>query len=331
MKMLRRLRYWLRHRRIEAELAEEIEFHRSLLPPQEAARAMGNSTRMREESRAVWIWPWLESVWQDAAYAIRNLRRQPGFTLVALLALASAIGVNTSLFTVFNALALRPWPVKDPGRMVNIFRRERADIAGFSLPEYRYFAAHSKTFAGMIAMRSGQNLKVDEQRTGCSWVSGNFFSVLGVQMQHGRGFRPDEDLLDSPQAVVVLRYPLWRDRFGSDPGIVGKQIRLEGVPFTVVGVTSEEFTGTSPERVDLWIPFAAAPLLQPHESWVKDLLRNPDDCCSNVSGRLAPGIAREQARAEIAVLSRQFRSEVRQENNEILLTGTAFFNSRRRR
>src|SRR5207302_8277358 len=98
--------------------------------------------RMREESRAVWIWPWLESVGQDVRYAIRNLRRQPGFTLVALLALGSGIGVNTSLFTVFNALALRPWPVKDSSRVVNVFRKEsvsakgaaRADIAGFSGP-----------------------------------------------------------------------------------------------------------------------------------------------------------------------------------------------------
>src|SRR5260370_31992497 len=226
MKLLRRLRYWFRQDRIDAELAEEMDFHRSLLAPEEAARAMGNTTRMREDSRAVWIWPWLESVGQDVTYTVRNVRGQPGFTLVALVALASAIGVNTSLFTVFNALALRPWPVKDPGRIVNVFRRYRADIGGFSLAEFRYLSTHTTTFAGMIAMRSAHNVTLEEQRTGCSWVSGNFFSVLGVQMQHGRGFIPEEDLVDAPQPVAVLRYAIWPSLVGSDPAVVRTQTRI---------------------------------------------------------------------------------------------------------
>jgi macrolide transport system ATP-binding/permease protein len=340
MRLLRRIGYWLRHGRHEAGLAEEMEFHRSMtqrdleqqgLTPKDAAHAvrrqLGNVTLMREESRAVWIWPWLESVWQDATYAVRNLRRKPGFTLVAVLALASAIGVNTSLFTVFNAVALRPWPVKDPGRVVNVFRGTRGDIKGFSLAEFRYLAGHTKTFTGIVALREGRILKLDRQKTESAWVSGNFFRVIGAEIQYGRGFLPDEDLVEAPQPVAVLSDSVWRNRFAADPSIVGQKILLEEVPFTIVGVASSEFTGTSPAPIGVWIPLASATLLEPHQSWVKDLLLEPGECCSNVAGRLAPGVSRQQAQAELTVLNHQFASQFKQESDNILLTGTALFDS----
>src|SRR5689334_22292472 len=112
MKLLRRLQYFQNRSRLDAELAEEMEFHRSMLAAADphARAAMGNVTLAREASRGVWIWPRLESVLQDLAYAARNFRRQPGFAAVAVVVLALAIGLNTSLFTVFNAVALRPWP-----------------------------------------------------------------------------------------------------------------------------------------------------------------------------------------------------------------------------
>src|SRR5579864_8992538 len=118
MKLLRRLRYWLHARQNQAELAEEMEFHGEMLG---GSAAMGNATLAREDARAVWIWPWLESVMQDLRYAFRNLRAHPGFTSIAILALGCAIGLNTSFFTVFEAVALRPWPVKDARRIVRIF------------------------------------------------------------------------------------------------------------------------------------------------------------------------------------------------------------------
>src|SRR5258706_10306066 len=156
VKFLRRLHYLFHRRRIDAELAEEMEFHRARkqrqleeagLPSAEAAhsarRALGNITLAREDAQGMWIGPWLDSVAQDVTYAFRNLRRQPGFALVAIATLASAIGLNTSLFNVFNAIAFRPWPVEDPGRMVQIFNMNRDDLLsraggqpyGFSLAE----------------------------------------------------------------------------------------------------------------------------------------------------------------------------------------------------
>src|SRR5947207_1805076 len=114
-KLLRRLLFWLHHGKMDAELAEEMEFHRAMLADRgRADTAMGNTTLAREDARGVWIWPWLESLRQDAVYGVRTMRREPGFTITALLALGSAIGLNTSLFTIFNGVALRPWPIHDP-------------------------------------------------------------------------------------------------------------------------------------------------------------------------------------------------------------------------
>src|ERR1019366_9653611 len=132
--LLRRAWYLLRQRRAEDDLAEEMDFHRMMqarefeargVDPDEARfaaqREMGNTTRAREDARAEWIWPWLDSVWQDAAYAARNLRRQPGFTAVVLLVLSTMIGLHTTLVTVLAGVLLRPWPgIVDPSRVVSI-------------------------------------------------------------------------------------------------------------------------------------------------------------------------------------------------------------------
>src|SRR5690242_12345719 len=133
-KLLRRMKYWAGSRRRTAELAEEMEFHRAMSEETRGGgrRSMGNLTLAMEDARGVWIWPWLESIWQDLAYGVRGMRRQPGFTVVALATLGSTIGINTSLFTAFNAIAMRPMPVKDPARVVNIFRLAGKNPSGFS-------------------------------------------------------------------------------------------------------------------------------------------------------------------------------------------------------
>jgi hypothetical protein len=201
---VRRLQYWIHWRQTNADLAEELEFHRALkisemeqsgLAPTEAgfasSRELGNVTVALEDARAVWIWPWLESILQDVAYGIRNLRRQPGFTIVALAALGSAIGLNTSLFTAFNAIALRPWPVRDPGRVVNIYSVNShapqgfSNHGGFSLAEYRYVSDRAKSLSGIIAIRGSAALKLDGNKTVVSYVSGNFFRALEMRSSVG--------------------------------------------------------------------------------------------------------------------------------------------------
>ena len=326
MKILRRIRCLLRQRQMEQDLAEEIEFH---LRMSGEPRDLGNITQSREDARAVWIWPWLQSVWQDVNYALRSLRKQPGFTLVALLALGTAIGLNTSFFTVFNAVALRPLPVKDPSRVALVFQTNRDGRSyGFSIPEYRFLSANARQLAGMVVTRDEVTRLGFEpvgQWTRFSFVSGDYFGVLGVRMQLGRGFLPEEDRAGAPEPVAVLSYRLWRDHFGSDAQIVGKQIRMGEIPFTVVGVASEEFVGLEPEN--LWVPLAALTVLDGQDSFGLRLLTKPDVCCSSVIARLAPGATRESAAAELDALSRQYLQQFKLESAAVLVTGTTFFSN----
>jgi predicted permease len=291
---------------------------------------MGNITLMWEDARAVWIWPWLQSIWQDLAYAARGFHRQPGFTLIAIVALACATGLNTSLFTVFNAVALRPWAVKDPGRMVKVFRfLEKAPIgsdrySGFSPAELRYIEQNSKTMSGMILTRGEGGLHLENARVRAEYVTGSFFEVLGVAMEQGRGFRRDEDRVDTPEGVAVLSYAAWQNLFGGDPGIISRRVTLEEVPFTIIGVASRDFTGVTGDRTDLWIPLASMVLLRPNDPWTNQFLREPTACCGDAAGRLAPGVTREQARAELSVLAAGFGRQLREDVSGVVLTGTPF-------
>lgn len=332
MKLLRRISYWLHRKQRDAELAEELAFHRAM-----AQSPIGNTTLTREDARAVWIWPWLESVMQDLRYAIRNLRRQPGFTAIALMSLSAAIGLNTSLFTVYDAIAWRMWSVRDPAHVFKIMAPEPpiGRLVGLSLAEFRYFAGHSKSVSSFIAASDG-HVHLAYERPGevthGLFVSANYFDMLGGPLQYGRGFRSDEDILDAPQTVVILSYAVWRDHYGSDPAVLGSKITVDDVPFTIVGITQEDFTGTSSGREDVYMPLAAMQSLRPRDQSTRDFLRSPDHCCSAISGRLASGFTRAQAAAELNVLSRQFATVEKRDPDQITLldpTILAGFDKRR--
>ena len=334
-KLLRRIQYLFRRNRIEADLAEEMEFHRTLLARDfsgdraAASRAWGNTTLAREDARAVWLGPWLESFWRDLAYGVRGLWRERGFTVVALSALAVAIGLNTALFTVFNSIALRPWPVKDPGRVVNVARFVRdgpfaGNPEGFGVVEWRYLADHSKAFTGLLLTRNGERVQMDSRPLSLTWVTGSYFSVLGVEMVRGRGFLPEEDRPLAPEAVAVLNYVTWRNQFGGDPSIVGRSVRLDEIPFTIVGVAPESFAGTDPNRADFWSPLSARRVLRPHDADVLPWLTSIKHCCSEMAGRIAPGYSREQAAAEVALLLSQVHGKGDPQSGATVITrGTA--------
>ena len=333
-KLLRRLRYWLHRDRMDAELAEEMEYHRSMIVGDGRLHAeMGNSTLSREDAREVWIWPWLESFSQDAAYALRTMRREPGFTVVALLALGSAIGLNTSLFTIFNAIALRPWAVRDVAQVVNVNRFSPQGGGDFSIAEYRYLAQQSHSFNGMIAMQNGERVKLDERPMQLTYVSGNYFRVLGIGMERGRGFLDEEDVPDAPVPVAVISHQPWQNYFGADPQMVGRTIRMDDQPFTVVGVASEDFTGTNSLRNDIWAPLAAKKRLRPSDPSVQAWLTAPDFCCTPMAGRLNAGVTRVHAQAELEVLINQFRDyhHIRKEHTQIVLAGTSWIETPRKK
>jgi putative ABC transport system permease protein len=345
MRLLRRLHGLFRIGKVDAEVAEEMEFHREMkkrelekagLSEADAAsaavRAMGNMTGAREDAREVWVSALFGSLVQDCAYAIRNLRRQPGFAVVAIGTLAAAIGLNTSVFTIFNAVALRPWAVQDPGRVVTVYQvasnapQGASNAMGFSIAEARFLDSNSQSFDGLVATRrSDIHIGSDDNKSGSAAmiVTGNYFHVLGVDMERGRGFMQEEDSTAAPQAVAVLSYSIWQDRFGGDPEIIGKQVRLDGIPFTVVGVASRNFAGTTEVRAGVWVPFASLRLLRSLDSSVPDLLEKPDYCCSDVAGRLRAGVTKAQARAELEIVSRRFQMQHSRKPNAILLADTA--------
>lgn len=345
--LLRRIWSMFRSRRLEAELAEELQFHRAMkeqeleragLSRDEARRAarvaLGNETRSREDARAVWIGPWIESVWQDAMYAIRSLRRQPGFTVVAVAALGVSIGLNSSLFTVFAGLALRPMAgLADPARVVSVSAESaisRRGAIGVSYPEFRSLADGARTLDGLVAHREiSVNLESDRvgRTTPAYLVTGNYFDVLGIRMAHGRGFLASEDRRESPARVAVLSYQLWRSRFGGE-AIIGRQVRIDGIPHTVVGITAPQFTGPEGTATRVWLPISSLPSLRANDPFLAPLLERWQDCCVTVTGRLAAGATRSEARAELQVLSQRFRASVGQDPRDIVVGGTQFLRGR---
>jgi putative ABC transport system permease protein len=336
---LRRAWYIIRQRRFEADLTEEIEFHRAMsqraleengAAHDEANRAshrlMGNATLAREEARGVWIWPWLESIWQDAAYAMRNLRRQPGFTAVVVMVLATVIGLHTTLVTVIAGVVLRPWPgVRDGARVVAVYLNDQADPAGhlgggFPLEGYRTLSEHTTSLSGVTATRGEEVLLGSGEAarsTAALLVSGNFFGVLGIRMAPGRGFVVDEDRPGHPQAVAVLAYDFWQSRFGGDPAIVGASVRVNDVPFTVIGIASRDFSSAEPAHGrQLFLPMSSVSLLRPTDP--------PLTCCVDLAGRLVAGATREQARLEMDLLSREFVLPDGSKPRGVIVTGTEF-------
>jgi predicted permease len=260
---------------------------------------------------------------QDLAYGARGLARRPGFTLVALLALGVTIGLNTSVFTVYSAVALRSWHVRDPGQVVRVFRVPRKGPTGFSIAQYRFLAEQTRAFAGLAALSWYESDQLAGGRVKAQYVSGNYFRVLGVGFEAGRGFDGEDDDPARPRAVAVITHEAWQRFFGGDPAIIGRAVVLRHATFTIVGVAARGFTGTALEPRDLFVPLAARRLVRAGESGATRFLTDPDVCCSDVAGRLAAGVSWEDARGELERLSREFRVARGGEGEPIRLTDTA--------
>jgi predicted permease len=252
--------------------------------------------------------------------------------VLALATLGLAIGVNTSFFTFYNAVTIRPWPVKDPAWVVKIAtfdpRGGQPGVGGLGAVESQYLAAHTRAFSGLAFIHTEFvhfGFEAFGKASYAQFVHADYFRLLGVEMQLGRGFLPEDDRIESPEAVAVLAFHIWRDRFGSDPEIMGKRVHLEETPVIVVGVAPESFTGTTEGgfRPDVYLPLPALLALYPDDSWARDLLTKANYCCAFMLGRLAPGIARDQAAAELAVLDRQFKSQFGAPGRGFILSSSA--------
>jgi predicted permease len=248
-------------------------------------------------------WNSLATLWQDVRYALRGMRRSPGFTAVAVLSLALGIGANTAIFSLINALMLRMLPVRDPGRLVELlFKAPGQDhFNAFDWRSYQHYRENNHVFSGLIAASDtpfalhGDGLEPEIVRGG--FVTPNYFSVLGVNPALGRLIGPEDGSAGAPGNIAVVSWSYWKRRFNSDRAIVGKQIVDGNQPLTIVGVAPRGFVGLEPANPqDLWLPLTAQHprFATTARYWLK------------LAARLKPGVSIERTRAEMAVLFQWF-------------------------
>jgi predicted permease len=242
----------------------------------------------------------MSGVLQDVRYALRQLRKNLGFTAIAVLTLGLGIGANTAIFSLVNTLMLRLLPVREPEQLVELLHRYPGEphLNGFSPLAFELMRDHNHVFSGLVAAAyqpfhlRGEGL--EPQTLPGAYVGGNFFSVLGVQPAIGRLIGSEDDRTGDPSAVAVVSWSYWKSRFNLDPAILGKKIIVEDVPVTVVGVTPRRFSGLQVESgQDVWLPLALQSTMVRSRlgSWSLWLV-----------GRLKPGVSIHQAQAEIAAL-----------------------------
>jgi predicted permease len=315
---------WLKRmftrRRIYDDLAEEIRQHieektaalvQGGMSPEDARcaarREFGNVTGIEESGREVWMWPRLESILSDLRFAVRRLRKSPGFALTAMVTLALGIGANVVVFSALNGLLLRPLDVPQPR---NLFEIDRVGSVfnSQSYRDYLDYRDHDPSFAGMLAysyMRVGFTAGKSAIRSWGYAVSGNYFDALGVRPALGRFFHSSDEHGPGSAPYIVLTHDFWRAYFNSAPGVLGQTVRLNQHPFTVIGVAPEDFRGTDASFVaDYWMP-----LLNAAEVTGFDDLPYRDHPAFTLLGRLKPGVTPQQATTSLNILCARMAKE----------------------
>jgi predicted permease len=323
-----RLRSLFRGRQADQELNEELQFHLEKkteqgiaggLSPAQARRAamlvMGGLEQRKEQMRDARGIHWLTDFFDDARYAVRSLRRTPGLTAFVVITLALGIGITSGTFSMLDALIFKPYPVPHPSGLLNLAGTTHdSSFDDFSYREYLDIRDKTKSYDGVIANSDMQAVGFSADSTamprikGGMMVSGNYFHVLGVEPQLGRVFREDEDRIAGRDAVVVLGPEFWRHEFSSDPSVVGRHVRLNGVDFTVIGVAPKTFPGMQIfDFPDFYIPLAMAPVFSTDRQ--KNFFEDRGDRELNVRARLKPDATLQHAQNELAVLAKNLETE----------------------
>jgi putative ABC transport system permease protein len=318
----RRLQGLWRSQAIHREITDELQFHidmrveenirRGMSPDEarrDAERRFGNLTRVKEQGYDVRGGRWLETVWQDLRYGARSLVKNPLFTLIAVLTLAVGIGANTSIFSIVNAVLLRPLPYREPEKLMTIWTARPQQGQGqfrTSLPNFKDWREQSRVFEGMAAYGFNRyNLTgagEPEQIRGAQ-VSEDFFNVMGVQAALGRTFTPEENR----GPFVVLSNAFWSRRFSSDPGVIGKTLTLNGTNFTIVGVMPARFDFPGQEVV-MWVTLTQAMSGAPNYA---NSRTNHSFC---VVARLKDGVTPKQAQTEMDVIASRLQRQYPETN-----------------
>ncbi|HEY2459801.1 MAG TPA: ABC transporter permease [Candidatus Acidoferrum sp.] len=304
-----RLKALFQRARLERDLEDELNFH---LTKQEgknradgmegaearyaARRRLGNTAILKETNRDMWTFRWLDNFWQDIRFAARTLRKNPGFTIVAVLMLALGIGANTAIFSILHSVVFQPLPYPQPDRLVRIFST-RATPENYPVNGEDYFdwQSQSRTFSAMCLLTGPQRFNAsgagEPETVAVSRTQANFFSVIGVQPEYGPGFSVGQDRPGNNR-VAVLSYGFSRRHFGVPDAAIGKTVNLNFEPYAVVGVMPPGFN--YPESIDLWTPL----------EMTVDRLGHRGGYSYRVLARLKPGIAIPQAQADMTTIAK---------------------------
>jgi predicted permease len=269
-----------------------------------------------------------EGLLRDVGYALRFLRRNPGFALVAVLSLGVGIGFNTALFSVVDALVLRPLPVAEPDRLVDIYTSgaDGDTYATSSYPDYLDFRAETRSFAdvaGHSAMFTAQNLEDRSRLLLGEVVTGNFFTLLGLRAAAGRTLLPDDDR-PGAERVVVISHRKWQRDFHGDPAAVGRSLRLRGQSYAIVGIAPAGFSGMLPMlAAEIWLPMAHVEEVEP--AGIQDAVPSPTGSSRLerrgqrflfLKARLQKGVSVEEARAALALVGTRLEAVYPQTNRD---------------
>ena len=320
-----RLRSLFSRRSVEQELDEEFRYHmqrkteeyltQGMAPEQAryaARRAMDGLEQRKEECRDTRRVNWIHDFVQDLRYGLRMLRKNPGFTAVAVITLALGIGANAAIFSLVDSFLLRPLPVDHAEQITILDRPQKQGFALplFSIPDYRDLRDQTTdVFSGMFSYMSGfdglgVNGKAERIRT--SYVSGNFFSTLGIKPALGRFILPSEGNTPGADPVMVLSYNYWQEHFAADPEIVGKKVSVDGHPVTIVGVAPNGFYGVNilvPQQA--YLPMGMAT----YGGRAPDFMMDRAVRVVYIGARLRPGSSLQQAQASLAVVAQRLSQQ----------------------
>ena len=322
-----------RRRKLFDDLSEEMRLHLEEriehligegLSPQEARRqarvAFGNLTTIEERSHEVWQWPTIESMWADVRFAFRQLRNAPGFAVAAVATLALAIGANTVVFAVLNALVLRPLNVP-AGRNIYVVGHAQSMWGYESYPNYRDLRDRNRSLDGLAADNISQAGLDTGKNPSQAWLieaTGNYFDVLGLQPYLGRFFHASDEHGPNSAPFIVLSYACWRDHFQGARGVVGRTVLLNKHPFVIIGVAPPGFVGTfiafSP---DLFVPIVNRELVDGDDD---SLNQRANRSMGELVGRLKPGITQAQANADLDSIGSWLGKNYPNDVDRLLLT-----------
>lgn len=299
-RLLKRVRALWRRRQLDRDLEDELSFHREMQAEEESPRPLGNVTALKEVCRELWEFTWIETLWRDIDYAFRTLARSPGFTLVAVVALGLGIGANTAIYTIVSSALAFDMGVKHMERLVVITATDAAQRYPFTHTFSEYLDLRSEvksiqSLAGyrMVPVNLSDSVRLPE-RYSCVQMSANGFAVAGTKPVLGRDFTFDDERADATP-VLMLSYHVWQDRFGKDPSVLGKAVRVDDVLRTIIGVMPAKMR--FPEDTDLWTP------LVPDRQGAPNIL---------LFGRLADGIQLQSARAEMDTIGHRLETRAPQ-------------------